>query len=324
MLNTNSCSSYINNNNKITPLQKGKIYYIVSIGLICCGKSTLYNYILSHEQTDPQFTANFKLFYINTDIIRTELATKYHQAHPDISYSESFELMLKETDTQFHTQLQNMEKEVDSSKVNLILVDKNFPKGVAKFINTYCKDTTHNAIVLVPNKKSLNAISFEVGCCNKQQQVYSFPYSMSYIIQCYLRLKHRRGHLTLNGNCEKAKYLYLSFLRMFLNCEILPQVEGVAMLENVYVKRIPFIDDDKEIQIDEGFKRFCGEVLYEIKPFEFKEMKEKYVNEINKFFEYFDKKYDSSNSNSSNSEYVFNNTIEAVKERVDEMLYKGV
>jgi hypothetical protein len=97
-------------------------------------------------------------------------------------------------------------------------------------------------------------------------------------------------------------------------------------LENVYVKRIPFIDDDKEIQIDEEFKRFCGEVLSEIKPFEFKEMKEKYINEINKFFEYFDKKYDSndSNSNSSNNEYIFNNTIEAVKERVDEMLYKGV
>ena len=319
----NRIVSSTTSHNKRTPLQKGKVYYIVSIGLICCGKSTLYNYILSHEQTDPQFTTNFKLFYINTDIIRTELATKYHSSHPEISYSESFELMLKETDMQFHAQLQNMESQIDSTKVNLILVDKNFPKGVAKFINTYCKDTTHNAIVLVPNANSLNPISFMVSFSNGKQQVCSFPYSMSYIIQCYLRLKHRRGHLTLNGNSEKAKYLYLSFLRMFLNCEIVPQLESVASWDNVYIKRIPFIDDEREIQIDEVFKAFCGEVLYEIKPFEFKEMKEKFVNEINEFFEYFDKTYDI-NDPEAQREYVFNNTIEDVKERVDEMIYKGV
>ena len=312
-------------NSTKTPLHKGKIYYIVSIGLICCGKSTLYNYILSHEKTDPEFTKNFKLFYINTDIIRTELATKYHSAHPEISYNECFELMLKETDVEFHTQLQNMENDVDNTKVNLILVDKNFPKGVAKFIATYCKDTKHNAIVLVPNANSLKPISFVANCSNREERVCSFPYSMSYIIQCYLRLKHRRGHLTLNGNCEKAKYLYLSFLRMFMNCEIVPQLESVVSWDNVYIKRIHFIDDEKEVNVDEAFKVFCGEVLDNIQPFEFKEMKDKFINEINEFFEYFDKKYDNSNSNTENKEeYVFNNTIEDVKASVDELIYKGV
>ena len=160
-------------------------------------------------------------------------------------------------------------------------------------------------IVLLPN------ISHPI-----KDQKYYYPYSIDYIIQCYLRLRHRSGHENLNGDDEDSKYIYLSFLKLFNKFDFDSGINtNEQFVNNVVFKKISFTDESNNIPFNEEFSNFFNKIMTKIKAFDLESMKIKYGEEIERFFKYIEENYDNN---------FFKDTRENIKEEVKEILENGI
>ena len=290
--------------------EKGKIYYFICYALVSGGKSTFYDHILS-KQEDEQFKKQYKIFYVSSDKVRADLAEKFHQEHQELTYDECFEKVGKSTAREFDSQIMEFKKDKDPHKINIVLVDKNYPQGIGKFQATFCKDRKNN-IVMVFLPRIENPITFK-----KDDKTFYYPYSIDYVIQCYLRLKHRTNHETLNGGTDKSKYIYLSFLRLFQGFNFERNLKGKHIKEdhsNVYLQHISFTDESHTIPFDEEYDKFFKEVMIGLKGFDFEYIEHHSKDEILAFFDSIEKKYD------SGEVPFFQDTRGIIKSEVDQLL----
>ena len=283
-------------------LEKGKNYFIICYSLVSGGKSTLYDYLISSIKDNPLYN----YLYVSSDQVRDKLAKKLNEKEKEKTYKQCFELVGKNTAKEFDRIIQNFVKKSDNEKINIILVDKNYPQGIDKFLSKFCQNTELNyVIVLLPN------ISHPI-----KDQKYYYPYSIDYIIQCYLRLRHRSGHENLNGDDEDSKYIYLSFLKLFNKFDFDSGINtNEQFVNNVVFKKISFTDESNNIPFNEEFSNFFNKIMTKIKAFDLESMKKKYGEEIENFFKYIEENYDNN---------FFKDTRENIKEEVKEILENGI
>ena len=144
-----------------------------------------------------------------------------------------------------------------------------------------------------------------------------FPYSLNYFIQCYLRLKNRHGHEVLNGEDESSKLVYLSFFKLFQNFDFHQKINSNPQFnDNVFLQKIDFTDESKDIEVDKNIEEFFNKVIKDIKAFDMDNIKKYYDNDINKFFEIIEEKYDGKN--------FFADTRELIKNQVQDLLENGI
>ena len=112
-------------------------------------------------------------------------------------------------------------------------------KMLYKFLKMFCTDKTSQFfLVFIPNIEN----PIKINDLN-------FPFSLDYFIQCYLRLKNRKGHEVLNGQDESSIYVYLSFFKLFLNFDFEKKINSNEEFNNnVILHKINFTDEDKNIK----------------------------------------------------------------------------
>ena len=284
-------------------LEKGKNYYFICYSLVSGGKSTLFESIISIVKNEP----DYNYICISSDKIRDELAKKLNEKEKNKTYKQCFELVGKNTAKEFDRRIEDFVKKSDEEKINIILVDKNYPQGINKFLSKFCKNKELNyVIVLLPN--ITNPI--------KNSKFY-YPYSVDYIIQCYLRLKHRTGHENLNGDDEDSKYIYLSFLKLFNKFRFETGINtNDEYNNNVFYKAISFTDESNNIDFDGEFSNFFSKTMKNIKAFDIESMKKNYGEEIESFFKFIEDNYDNKN--------LFMDTREKIKEEVKDIFVNGI
>ena len=284
-------------------LEKGKNYFIICYSLVSGGKSTLYDYLISSIKDNPLYN----YLYVSSDQVRDKLAKKLNEKEKEKTYKQCFELVGKNTAKEFDRIIQNFCKKSDNEKINIILVDKNYPQGIDKFLSKFCQNTELNyVIVLLPN------ISHPI-----KDQKYYYPYSIDYIIQCYLRLRHRSGHENLNGDDEDSKYIYLSFLKLFNKFRFETGINtDDQYVDNVFYKSISFTDESNNINFDGEFQKFFSKTMGKIKAFDIPSMKNNHGEEIESFFKFIEDNYDNKN--------LFMDTREKIKEEVKDILINGI
>ncbi len=284
-------------------LEKGKNYYFICYSLVSGGKSTLYESMISNIENKP----DYNYIYVSSDKVRDELAKKLNEKEKDKTYKECFELVGKNTAKEFDRRIENFVKHSEKDKINIILVDKNYPQGINKFLSKFCQDKELNyIIVLLPN--ITNPI---------KSSKYYYPYSVDYIIQCYLRLKHRIGHENLNGDDEDSKYIYLSFLKLFNKFRFETGINtDDQYVDNVFYKSISFTDESNNINFDGEFQKFFSKTMGKIKAFDIPSMKNNHGEEIESFFKFIEDNYDNKN--------LFMDTREKIKEEVKDILINGI
>ena len=319
-------------------LEKGKTYFFICYALVCGGKSTFFEQILSQTNTEENKSKyNIKMVY--SDEIRANLSKEMQKKNPNMTFKQCFDKLGKETAREFDIQIKKAIDSTDKSKINIILVDKNYPQGIDGFLKKFCRNKyTQFFIVFIPN------ISKPIDISNLK-----FPFSLNYFIQCYLRLKNRHGHEVLNGEDEQSKLVYISFFKLFQNFDFYKNIKGnkfedkknkeedestvkkrersrdkyyenkknkFNFNDNVYIQKINFTDESKEIDADEDTKKFFNDVVAKIKAFDMKDLKEKYEKDIDSFFKKIDEKYDGKNA--------FEDTREKIKEQVKDLLNNGI
>ena len=84
--------------------------------------------------------------------------------NPNMTFKQCFDKVGKETAKEFDTQIKNPINSTKKDKINIILVDKNYPQGIDKFLKLFCKDkSTQFFLVFIPNIKTpinINGIKF--------------------------------------------------------------------------------------------------------------------------------------------------------------------
>ena len=291
---------------KILPLEKGKIYFFMSFSLVCGGKSTFFEEIKNQTGKENE-KEKYNIILVSSDKIREELSLKMQKDNPKMTFKQCFDKVGRDTAKEFDTQIKNAIDSADKDKINIILVDKNYPQGIKKFLEKFCtnKDSMF-FIVFIPNiKKPININNIK------------FPFSLNYFIQCYLRLKNRHGHEVLNGEDESSKYVYISFLKLFQNFDFDKRLKSSEEYgKNIFFQIIDFTDEKNEIQIETNTEKFFNNVMRNIKPFDEFSIKKYFGNDIDEYFKAIEEKYDGKN--------FFEDTRELIKNEIEDLLKNGV
>ena len=286
--------------------QPGNTYFFICFALVCGGKSTFFEQIISQTTTD-QNKDKYNIKIVSSDKIREDLSLQLQKKNPNMSFKQCFDKVGRETAKKFDQEIKKAISSEEKDKINIILVDKNYPQGIDKFLKLFCKNKESQFfLVFIPNIKKpidINGIKF--------------PFSLSYLFQCYLRLKNRHGHEVLNGEDESSKLVYLSFFKLFQNFDFYNKIySNDEYAKNVFLQKIDFTDENKEIEVDKDIEEFFNDVIKHLKAFDMDSIKKYHENNINKFFGSIEDKYDGKN--------FFNDTREIIKNQVQDLLEKGI
>ena len=286
-------------------LEPGNTYFFICFALVCGGKSTFFEQIISQTNSD-QNKDKYNISIVSSDKIREDLSHQMQKENPNMTFKQCFDKVGKETAKKFDKEIKKAIDNKKQDKINIILVDKNYPQGIDKFLKFFCKDKESQFfLVFIPRiKKPININGLE------------FPFSLDYFLQCYLRLKNRHGHEVLNGEDENSKMVYLSFFKLFQNFDFYNKIYSNAEYENnVFLQEIDFTDETKEIEVDNDVVQFFNNVIRRLKAFDMENIKQNHESEINKFFGIIEEKYDGKN--------FFSDTRDLIKNQVQDLLENG-
>ena len=291
---------------KVMKLEEGKIYFFICYALVCGGKSTFFEQIQSQTNTEEN-NSKYNVKMVSSDQIRADLSHEMQKKNPSMTFKQCFDKLGKQTATEFDKQIQKAIDSKEDNKINIILVDKNYPQGIDKFLKSFCKDKSSQFfVVFIPNITK----PLEIGNL-------WFPFSLNYFIQCYLRLKNRHGHEVLNGEDEQSKFVYISFLKLFQNFDFYKNISfDQNFASNVFIKKINFTDESKDMEIDPDTEKFFKNVMKKIKPFDMEKIKKYNENDINTYFKGLEEKYD--------GKEFFEDTREKIKNEVNDFLTNGI
>ena len=287
-------------------LSKGKNYFLICYSLVSGGKSTFYNYIFDFTKKD-EFKNNFNVFYVSSDQVRDELAKEFQKKNQELTYQECFDKVGKNTAKEFDKRIKNFLRLSKKDKINLYLIDKNFPQGIDKFLNSFVKHEKNNNFVIVFIPKIKNQINLN------ENHIY-YPFSIDYIMQCYLRLKHRKGHENLNGNDQNSRNVYLSFLKLFKGFNFENNIYSENQYQkNIQLREISFTDEDNNIDFNEVHQNFFKNVLNKIKPFDMNSLNNEFKDDINNYLNYIEANYDEKNVFKDTRNIIENEVLDFLK-----------
>jgi hypothetical protein len=174
-------------------------------------------------------------------------------------------------------------------------------------LNNFVKHEKNNNFVIVFVPKIKNQINL------KENHIY-YPFSIDYIIQCYLRLKHRQGHENLNGNDENSRNVYLSFLKLFKGFNFEYNIYSEEQYQkNIQIKEMPFTDEDNNINFDEVHQNFFKNVLNKIRPFDMNSINNEFKDDINNYLNYIETNYDEKNIFKDTRNQIENEVLDFLK-----------
>ena len=286
-------------------LEEGKTYFFICYALVCGGKSTFFDQILSQTSTEENKN-KYNVKFVSSDQIRADLSHEMQKKEPNLTFKQCFDKLGKATAKEFDKMIKKAIESKEDNKINIILVDKNYPQGIDKFLNLFCKDkSSQYFLVFIPNiKKPLDVSKLW------------FPFSFNYFIQCYLRLKNRHGHEVLNGEDEESKYVYISFLKLFQNFNFQKKIcSDIKFSDNVYTQPMDFTDESKDLEIDPETEQFFEKIMKKMKAFDMEKIKQN-EKEINNYFKGLEEKYEGKN--------FFEDTREKIKNEVVDLLTNGI
>jgi hypothetical protein len=162
---------------------------------------------------------------------------------------EAFDKSRFPANKEFEKQLENMFKEIyfdDKIKNAIIYIDKNHPPNAISRsidpINKCLQDNLNSTL-----KLDLKFIALTPECVNYFffSDTSFIPFSLSYFIQCYLRVKHRNDHPTLNGDQKDLIVVFAVFIKNFINVSL--KENDIIMFNKLdTIIKLPFTDEIEE------------------------------------------------------------------------------
>jgi hypothetical protein len=190
---------------------------------------------------------------IGTDKLRKIEMDKYCSNNKIKDRSIAFEQTGKTFNFKFKSQISSQLNQLGKND-SLFYIDKNHPPNALAntllIVNENVFNSNLKIVALVPDCKD----KFKLN------ENMKYPFSLSYFIQCYMRVKNRRDHETLNGD-QKIIHIMGMFFNNFINMSFDSELLlGSYQFSNVI--KLPFTEEFPESEIPselvETAKKFFG------------------------------------------------------------------
>ena len=279
-----------------------------------------------------------KFYSIGSDLIRRKVMNDMMRKNRRMTEKEAFEKSGKTASFKFEEELVNTFDEIyksKSTKNSIIYIDKNHPPNAinrsTEPIRKYLEknmDTSFKLdlqfVALIPDCIKY----FEFGeNCNS-----FIPFSISYFIQCYLRVKHRNDHPTLNGDTKNLINIFGIFISNFINVSL--KENNIIMFHKLNrAIKLPFTDEieDEGLPQDlvEAGKNFFEELIKNKNNREPTALSKKFEKLINDYYPKGNEFYSTKNVVSSTTEPIIGNlyNIQIKKEnlgKIEDFVYLGL
>ena len=278
-------------------------------------------------------------FYsIGSDLIRREVMNDLMYRRRGMTEKEAFEKSGRIAGYKFEEELVNTFSEIFKDKKNknsIIYIDKNHPPNainrstepIRKFLETNI-DTSFKLdlqyVALIPDCIKY----FDFG----ENSTSFIPFSISYFIQCYLRVKHRFDHPTLNGDTQNLINIFGIFISNFINVSLTEN--NIIMFQKLNrAIKLPFTDEIEEEAlpkdlVDAG-RKFFEELIRNKNPRDPTPLSRKFEKLINDYYPKGDEFYPTKNLVSSTAEPIIGNlyNFEIKKEhlgKIENFIYLGL
>ena len=263
-----------------------KIIILIPITLPGSGKTELIKYL---QKNSNEYGIRF--VYVSSDDIRKKEIEEYRKKIPGITEQEAFTKSRNYYNKSFQQEIETKFKNIYlDNKVghSLLFIDKNHPPNainktiepIKKIISSY---TNLNKQVIFTGLIPECINNFIIG------PSLFLPFSLSYLIQCYIRVRNRTDHPLMNQN-RKDLLLFLmgSFLKNFIGVSLdNDKLMNLYSIDQIY--KLPFTDeiDDsqfpEDILVPSGF--FIGTLVDSKYDFSVTTSdSENFENKINKYF----------------------------------------
>ena len=235
-------------NKNVNDSSLSKIIILIPITLPGSGKTELITYL---QNSSNKYGIHFE--YISSDEIRKKEIEIYMQKIPGMTEREAFNRSRNYYNKSFQEEIENKFKALYlNSKIKncLLFIDKNHPPNainktiepIKKVISDFTKIDKHVSFVgLIP--ECIN--NFILG------PNLSIPFSLSYLIQCYIRVRNRTNHPLMNQN-RKDLLLFLmgSFIKNFIGVSLeSTKLMNLYSIEQTF--KLPFTDEIDDSQFPE-------------------------------------------------------------------------
>ena len=278
-------------------------------------------------------------FYsIGSDLIRRKIMDNIMRKNRRITEKEAFERSGKPASFQFEKELVDTFEKIytsDSIKNAIIYIDKNHPPNAinrsTEPIRKYLQGTIKRTF-----KLDLQFVALIPDCINEfrfgNNNNSFIPFSLSYFIQCYLRVRHRDDHPTLNGDTKNLINIFGIFISNFINVSL--KENNIIMLQKLNrAIKLPFTDEIEEEGLPEDLvdaaRKFFEELIKNKNNREPTTLSKKFEELINEYYPKADDFYSTKNLVKSTSEPIIGNlyNIEIKKEnlgKIKEFVYLGL
>lgn len=200
---------------------------------------------------------NISFHTIGSDLIRREIMDDMMRRNRRLTEEEAFQRSAKPSGFRFEERLRDTFASIyQDTKIKkaLIYIDKNHPTNAinrsTEPIRKYLSTNFDSRI-----KMDLKFVALLPECINsfeftKNRAKATIPFSLSYFIQCYLRVKHRNDHPTLNGDAKNLINIFGIFIANFIDLQL---TESSIIMHQKLDKaiKLPFTDEVDESQLPE-------------------------------------------------------------------------
>lgn len=135
----------------------------------------------------------------------------YLKRNPAKSHKDAHDKTRKATNDAFYAEITDVVKKIADSEedASILFIDKNHPPEALDRTVEHLDSLTLPKSVVLKTIAVLPELSEELERC---------PFSVNFILKCYLRVRSRTGHQTFNGDDPfEAATILFSFMKAFKN-----------------------------------------------------------------------------------------------------------
>ena len=283
-----------------------------------------------------KYKINF--YSIGSDLIRRKVMDDMMRKNRRMTEKEAFEKSGRIAGFKFEEELIDVFNKIyknKSIKNSIIYIDKNHPPNAinrsTEPIRKYLEKNVDTSF-----KLDLQYVALIPDCINNftfGEKGNSFiPFSISYFIQCYLRVRHRDDHPTLNGDTKNLINIFGIFISNFINVSLTENNIITFQKLNRAIK-LPFTDEIEEEALPkdlvEAGRQFFEELVINKNCKEPTALSKKFERLINDYYPKGNEFYPTKNLVSSTTEPIIGKlyNIEIKKEnlgKIEDFVYLGL
>lgn len=195
-------------------VKKAQIVVVFPVGIPGMGKTHFAETILgeSFDQMGLSKAKNLKI--IQNDLVRKQCLDQWVKQNPNKSISEGVKATGHMATNVFKDQLNNTLTKMSQSKnsdLQVIYLDKNYPPAEIKITIEAINEHAANASASIRKVALVPHIAKNNYCAD-------YPFSTSFLLQCYIRCLERGGHLTIsNEDPKRLIKILILFFQQFMN-----------------------------------------------------------------------------------------------------------